>query len=216
MNPSDPIRMDRRLAIKWMLAASAGAVLMGRHGFASPALGAVSQSGYGQDPDMVKASKPGDFWPLLLTDAQRRDVAVLADIVIPAESDWPSASSVGVTDFIDEWVSAPYPDNLKARKVILEGLGWVDQESRRRHSSPFADAPAADRLALCDEMARREPYGSPQAFFKLFRDLVSGGYFTTPVGMRDLGYVGNVPLPKYEGPPAELLAKLGLADEQLG
>jgi hypothetical protein len=31
--------------------------------------------------------------------------------------------------------------------------------------------------------------------------------------MRDIGYVGNMPLAKFEGPPAELIQKLGLADE---
>jgi hypothetical protein len=55
--------------------------------------------------------------------------------------------------------------------------------------------------------------GSAHAFFRLLRDLVASGYFTTPVGMRDIGYVGNMPLAKFEGPPAELIQKLGLADE---
>jgi hypothetical protein len=31
--------------------------------------------------------------------------------------------------------------------------------------------------------------------------------------MKDLGYVGNVPLATFDGPPADLIAKLGLADE---
>jgi hypothetical protein len=31
--------------------------------------------------------------------------------------------------------------------------------------------------------------------------------------MKDLGYVGNVPLATFDGPPAALVAKLGLTDE---
>ena len=34
--------------------------------------------------------------------------------------------------------------------------------------------------------------------------------------MRDLGYVGNVPVPSWDGPPAEVLERLGLAGDDLG
>jgi len=37
-----------------------------------------------------------------------------------------------------------------------------------------------------------------------------GGFYSTPAGSRDIGYIGNVPLQKFDGPPAELLRKLGL------
>ena len=53
-------------------------------------------------------------------------MAALCDVVIPADDRSPSASAVGVTDFIDEFVSAPYPDNVRDGKKILEGLAWLD------------------------------------------------------------------------------------------
>ena len=224
MNPSLPARIDRRLAIKWMLAVSAGAVVARSRVFGAP--GAQREPGVadpepvhgsGTDPNMVKASKPGDYWPLTFTEFQHRQAAVLADIVVPAEGANPSATAVGVVDFLDEWVSAPYPDNVRDRKVVLDGMAWLDDESVRRFGKHFAEVADADRAALAEEMsrsARAEPDpGSSQEFFRLFRDLVGTGYYTTPVGMKDLGYVGNVPLAKFDGPPAELVAKLGLEDE---
>ena len=48
-------------------------------------------------------------------------------------------------------------------------------------------------------------------FFAKFRDLTAGGFYTTPVGWKDLGYVGNVSLEKFDGPPLAALKKAGLA-----
>jgi hypothetical protein len=218
MNTPNPPRMDRRLAIKWMLAAGAGAMLARprlRAGVAGAA--APGGKGYGTDPDLMKAYKPGDFWPLTFSDAQRRDTAALCDIIIPAEGSYPSASAVGVTDFVDEWVSAPYPDNVRDRPLIMDGLAWVAATSQKRFGSAFADATDAQRLALCEEMAPEAAKGSDlevaSKFFRHFRNLTSSGYFSTPPGMKDLGYVGNVPSATFDGPPADLVAKLGLTDE---
>jgi hypothetical protein len=222
MNTPEPPRIDRRVAIKWMLTAGAGALLAGTRSFGDAGAEAAAApkpagTGYGTDPDLVKGYKPGDLWPLTFTPAQRRQVAALCDVIIPADEHSPSASAVGVTDYIDEVVSAPYPDNVREGKKILEGLAWLDSESTKRFGAAFADAAETQRLAICEDISYDEPKDpalKPAAdFFKLFRNLVAGGFYTTPVGMKDIGYVGNVPLAAFAGPPADLVAKLGLTDE---
>jgi hypothetical protein len=223
MNTREPVRMDRRTAIQWILAAGAGAVLLrggALRGADTPGA-AVPQgkagAGYGTDPRVMDAYKPGDYWPLTLTQAQRRDVAALSDIVIPADERSPSASSVGVTEFVDEWVSAPYPDNVKDRGTILDGLEWLDAESRRQGAAAFAEVTDVQRQAICERISLEAPKGTEAGdasrFFRRFRDLVAVGYYTTPVGMREIGYVGNVPSASFEGPPSGVVAKLGLTDE---
>jgi len=47
-------------------------------------------------------------------------------------------------------------------------------------------------------------------FFAKFRDLTAGGFYTTPEGMKDVGYIGNVPLAEFKNPPPEVLTKLGI------
>lgn len=212
--------MDRRAAIKWMLTASAGAMLVNLSPLGvAPAFGApqLPRGGYGTDPDMMKAYKAGDFWPLTLSEGRRRQVAALCDVIVPADGRSPSASAVGVTDFIDEWVSAPYPANAADAKVVADGLAWLDAESARRFNAPFADATQAQREHLCADIAAAAPAGSGLAaaskFFARFRDLTVAGFYTTPAGRDDLGYVGNVPLARFDGPPAELVDRLGLKDE---
>lgn len=219
MNEDSLPRIDRRLAIKWILAAGAGAALGGGAAWGrSPAVAPLApRDGYGTDPDLVRSHAPGDFWPLTFTLSQRRDVTAFCDVILPADGRTPGASSLGVPDFIDEWVSAPYPEHASDRSLILEGLAWVDAESNRRFKATFADAGQDQRAELCDAMAPLAPKGSameaPSAFFRRLRNLVAAGFYSTPQGMRDLGYVGNVPLARFEGPPADLVARLGLTDE---
>jgi hypothetical protein len=218
-----PPRMDRRLAIKWMLAAGAGAVLAdpfslgAPEGVSMPDATAPSGRGYGTDPDLTKTYKIGDYWPLILSEAERRTTAALCDVIVPAEGQVPAASAVGVPDFIDEWVSAPYPNYVKDRKTIVEGLAWIEGESWKRFGKGFADTDGAQRVSLCEDIAPQaaqdSPLESPSRFFRRFRNLTTAGFYTTPVGMKDLGYVGNVPLATFDGPPADLVARLGLTDE---
>jgi Gluconate 2-dehydrogenase subunit 3 len=223
MSSPHPQRMDRRVAIRWMLAAGAGAMLLdpfslgAPEGVSMPDAAGGAGRGYGTDPDLMKPYKIGDYWPLTLSDAERRTTAALCDVVVPAEGNVPAASGVGVPDFIDEWVSAPFPNYAKDRKTIVEGLAWIDAESRKRFGKAFADAAESERISLCEALAPQAAAGSPveapSKFFRRFRNLTTAGFYTTPVGMKDLGYVGNVPLATFDGPPADLVARLGLTDE---
>ena len=208
-------RLDRRTAIKWMAAAAASTALLNRDIFAAPSPSARPAPGYGTDPDLLKAYKPGDLWPLTCSDGQRATAAALCDVIIPADAKGPSASSVKVQDFIDEWISAPYPGHDADKKTIIEGLAWLDAEARKRYQNDFVNLVARQRNAICDDIcyvpnAKPEFHHGAQ-FFHRFRDLTAGGYYSTPEGMRDIGYVGNVAIEKFEGPPPEVLKKLGLA-----
>ena len=216
MNETVLPRVDRRTAIKWMVTATASLALSPQwSSAASETTAVVFGAGYGTDPDLVKSYKPGDAWPLTLTPAQRQTVAALCDVIIPADAKSPSASAVGVHDFIDEWISAPYPGNVADRKVILEGLAWIDAEAQNRFGLAFHNTIGRQKTAICDDICFEEKAGAdfkaPARFFARFRNLTAGGFYTTPEGMKDIGYIGNVPLEKFEGPPIDLIKKLGLA-----
>jgi hypothetical protein len=206
--------MDRRNAIKWMLTAAASLAVLQRDGRAAEAA-APSGKGYGTDPDLLKEYKSGDLWPLTFTDAQRRTAASLCDVIIPEDSKSPSASALHVHEFIDEWISAPYLDQQRDRPIVLDGLAWIDAEAQKRFQADFASLVRKQQTMICDDICH-VPNAKPEfkkaaQFFKKFRDLTSGGFYTTPEGMKDIGYVGNVPLATFEGPTPEVLKKLGLA-----
>jgi hypothetical protein len=210
--------MDRRTTIKWMLAASAawpaGQGSLGQAASAAAAPAASAVEGYGSDPDLVSPHHRGEFWPLTLSAAQRRLAAVLSDLIIPADEVSPSASSAGVVDFIDEWLSAPYPRQQRHRPLVLQGFAWLDAEGARRSGKGFAELEAATQAAICDSICdatRATPERREAAlFFALYRDLTAAGFYSSPAGRKDLGYIGNVPLASFEGAPPELLKKLKL------
>lgn len=167
------------------------------------------------DPDMLAPIVP---WELVLTDEEMRYVAALADVIIPADDRSPAASEVGVPDYVNEFVSAPF--HTEQLTQLRGGLAWLNRTARERFGA--ADFPAlttARQHEICD-LVRFEPDApeelKPQArFFDAFRDMCSTGFWTTEEGMRDLGYMGNVPLPSFDGPPPEVLEQLGLAGEDL-
>jgi len=202
--------MDRRTSIKWVLAASAAWPLSAQH--AARADSALTGRGYGTDPNLLALYHPGELWPLTFTAPQRQLAGILADIIIPADEHSPSASSVGVVEFIDEWVSAPYPASQRDRPIVLGGFMWLNDEAARRFAKGFSDLAATEQHGICDDICD-EPsskWRDAARFFALYRDLTAGGFYTTPVGRKDLGYMGNVPLASFDGPPPELLKKLKL------
>lgn len=224
MNDSNaPTRVDRRMALKWISSATASLALPG-----NPALGAAAKTGlkaaaepggqgYGPDPDLMKVYKPGDLWPLTLSDDQRALLTVLCDIILPADDQSPSASSVGVPDFIDEWISSPYPGQAGDRTTVLRGLDKLEEEAQSRCGKSFVKAGTAVQLAICQDFAkaaRKDSKKDPGRCFLRLRDLIAGGYYTTPEGMKDIGYRGNISMASWDGPPKEVLEKLGLEPQE--
>src|SRR5271168_4972842 len=210
--------MDRRTTIKWVLTASAAWPLINSaqadSARAESASATPAARGYGTDPTLTRNYTPGELWPLTFTAAQRRLAGILADIIIPADDHSPSASAVGVVEFIDEWISAPYPASLRDRGIVLGGFAWMDAEAVRRFGKEFPQLDTAGQHGICDDIcdearataARR----AAARFFSRYRDLTAGSFYSTPAGRKDLNYIGNVPLAVNDGPPPELLKTLNL------
>jgi hypothetical protein len=177
-------------------------------------LAAAGRAGYGTDPNLMEVYKPGDLWPLTFTQQQHRLAAALADLILPADDRSPSASQLKVPDFLDEWISAPYPKQQADRKEILDGLDWLEQESARRFGKGFAEINSSQQHQICDDVCSVDKAASGlragAKFFDKFRELVMGGFYSTPQGFKDIQYLGNVPLTRFDGPPPEVLEYLKL------
>jgi hypothetical protein len=232
----NPIRVDRRTTIKWLAATMAAAYtgcssdekflgneIPAKRG--TSLLGvAASHDGiaYGGDPDRMNPVVP---WARTMTDAQLRTTAAFCDVILPEDERSPAASAVGVPDFIDEWVSAPYPQQQQDRASILTGLEWLEEQSLERFGSSFASATEPQKTevveAIADATARPPDAAGELAdkaeFFRRFRYLTVGAFYTTEAGMEDIGYIGNVPLSgEYPGPSEEAMAHLAGVLKQLG
>lgn len=205
-------RLSRRRVLKWFAAAAAAGEAEIFSAFGAGAAPAVV--GYGTDPVVANVYQAGDFWPLTLSAPERKAVTALADVIFPADDLGPAASALRVPDFIDEWVSAPYPQQQEDRAVILPGLKWIDEESRRRYRRDFGDLAESEQRAICDDLCGPEgedpKLKEAAAFFQNFTGICLSAYYGTPEGWNAIGYIGNVPSGIFEGPPKEVLDQLGL------
>ena len=152
--------------------------------------------------------------PLFFTPAEMITVGVLADLIIPADERSGSATDAGVPEFIDFMMTDTRDSALPVR--IRGGLAWINAESRRRFGHDFAEATAEEQAAILDDIAfprtARPEMSQGVAFFNRFRDLVASGFWSSEMGVRDLQYMGNVPVVRWEGCSAEALRKLGVND----
>lgn len=201
MSNQSMLRFHRRQALKLMgLAAAAPA------GFT---LTAVTEKHLSTDPNLLNPSVP---WSYVLNDHERKTIAALLDLILPADPHSPSAGSVGVADFIDEWVSAPYPQQDADRRLIRGGILWLDRESRTRFDHEFIETTREERQSLAGDIRLPETASPPlqlgARFFSRIRRLAIIGFYSTPAGWKDIGYVGNRPLKEFSGPPPEVLTKL--------
>jgi len=211
-NSSETGRLDRRAAIKWMLATAATFPVLDKSVFAQSGPSVPTPNGIGSDPNLLA---PGELpWELTLTEEQRETLTALTDLILPKVGDSPSASELHVPDFIDEWISAPYPRQKDDRRHVLNGLNWLDAESKKRFSKSFRELAVAERTEIGDEInylpKAKSEYKKGAEYFAKIRDLTMAGYYTTDAGAREVGYVGNVALPSFDGPPKEVLDQLGV------
>ena len=193
-------KIDRRTALTWIgivgaaTAAGAGVVVYG-----PKIAGKPEARGYGTDPTLVNPATAA--WPRILTADQLQTAAILADYILPASATAPSASALGIPDFIDEWVSAPYPDQVASRSKIVRGLSDLGRKVLK--------ARASDRAAALQAL-----HGTP--FFISFRKLTIGAYYTTEQGFKDIGYIGNVARVSDPGPSEAVKAVLERELKKLG
>lgn len=218
--------MERRDLLKTLGIGAAGAAVPAQ---AQPAEGAANEAkkdftphptkaiptGSPTDPNLLQKEIP---WDLVLTAEELETVTVLADLIIPADDKSPAASEVGVPAFINEWVSAPYPHQQNDLERIRGGIAWLNTESIRRYASSFIGLKPEQQTAICDDICSDKKVADEKRllagvmFFARFRDLVAGGFYTTPAGFKDLGYMGNVPNLGWKGPTPEARKHLGIED----
>ncbi len=225
MNP-----VSRRTTLAWVTAAAASPWM--QEAMAQPAaapdaaqpgtwpkldLPAITARGYGSDPDLVNPTVP---WPLTLSPAHRAMLKTISGILLPADAHSPSAAGLPIDAFIDEWISAPYPQQQEDRVLILSGLAWLDAECKARFGGDFASVSDTQRRAVFDDIAWRDKvkpgYELPARFFARLRSLTMGGFYSLPAGLKDIGYMGNAPGTEWPGPTPEALAHLDAGLTKLG
>jgi gluconate 2-dehydrogenase gamma chain len=142
-------------------------------------------------------------------DHEMKTITVLADIIIPKDEVSGSASDAGVPAFI-EFIAKDMP---RYQTPLRGGLKWLDLQCMNDHDKTFVESSTEQQLALIDQIAFPEQ-AKPEmsqgvAFFNTMRDLTATGFFTSEIGIKDLGYLGNRPN-QWDGVPKDVLDQYGL------
>jgi hypothetical protein len=158
------------------------------------------------------AARQQPYAPRFFTAAEYATVVALADVILPRDDRSGSASEAGAPAFIDHIV-AEQPERQTAMRG---GLVWLDSECRRRFDKAFLPCTEAERKLVLDDIAfparARPELSHGVQFFTTMRDLVAAGFWSSRMGVEDLGYIGNRPS-LWTGAPPAVLQKLGVRYE---
>ena len=144
------------------------------------------------------------------TPHEMATITVLGDIIIPKDDKSGSASDAKVPEFI-EFIVKDMPEH---QVPMRGGLRWLDLQMLSRHNNPFKDCAADQQLQMVAEIAfpgkAKPEVQQGVAFFNTMRYLTATGFFTSKMGMDDLGYAGNRPN-NWNGVPDDVLKQYNLA-----
>lgn len=151
---------------------------------------ASDQSGYEHSPYKAPAIPP--YAPQTFSAAEGAIVSRIVDLMIPA-TDTPGALAAGVPQYIDHVAAT----NSARHRVIVEGLAWIEAQSRSVHDHAFVELEPEQQIALLTA-AENDTERAP--FFRAMKDLTVDGYYTSYSGLvEELGYRGNQMLASFPG-----------------
>ncbi len=137
-------------------------------------------------------------------------ITLLADIIIPKDEVSGSASDAKVSDFI-EFIVKDMPHH---QTPMRGGLRWLDMQCAKQFEKAFKDCSHDQQITMIDQIAypNKAKPGMKQgvAFFNLMRDLTASGFYTSQIGVKDIGYAGNAPN-QWNGVPEDVLKQYNVA-----
>ena len=205
--------MDRRKSIKALLIGTAATGVLLElcdtkdKKAETPATAAVNEDDRMEEEKVIlKRLREDTFF----TPEEMATITVLADIIIPKDEVSGSASEAKVPDFIEFIVK-----DMPAHQTPMRGgLRWLDLQSLKRFEKRFTDIDPKQRLEIVDAIAYPNK-ATPElkqgvAFFSLMRNLTATGFYTSEIGIKDIGYMGNRPN-QWKGVPDEVLKQYNMA-----
>lgn len=176
-----------------LLRSAAIAAMMGR-------LSAEEMQHVHQHAADEKQAAGGVYKPKTLNEHEFKTVTRLADLIIPPEGGAVGGAGAGAPEFIDALCSG----SGEMAEIWLGGLGWLDSQCLKRYEATFVDAKPAQQTEILDVIAYRRNDGPGTGpgirFFEWARRMVVDAYFTSPAGVKALGYMGNVGMQVFQVP----------------
>ncbi len=149
------------------------------------------------------ASPAGKYGPKYFSAHQYETLISLCDSIIPKDDRSGGAVEAGAPEFIDLLTS----ENEEYQAKLGGGLMWLDNFCTDRYEKQYLDCTPEQRKEVLDliayqKSAKQNPEVSQGvAFFAFLRQLTCDGFYTSQIGIADLGYIGNTALGEFPGCP---------------
>ncbi len=204
--------MNRRDSIKNLtfLSIGAGLLLEGCYGISREKIKrSLTRYEYGRTPE-EKLYDDKLFAEKFFTNQELFTLDKICNLILPP-NEFGSIRDAEVVQLI-EFMAKDIPTY---KEPLRNGLIWIDNESKKRFNNLFVDCEIAEQENIFDEIAYYDPnksisdYSEPVQWFNLVRNLTMTGYFTSEVGINELGYKGNIPN-IWDGVPQDVLDQYGL------
>ncbi len=200
-----------------ILGAGAGAAGLALHGCKTDgaqteeAIAKSTEKYFGRTPEELERLEKLNAEQLF--NAHEMDtIAALSTVILPPKEPHGGPIEAGVPEFV-EFMGKDVPE---LQTTLLGGLMWLDHKSNTEFGTEFKSATLEQQKAILDPIAFHDmevPLDKQALeiqFFYLMRGLTVTGYYTSKVGIEDLGYKGNQPN-VWDGVPEDVLAKHGMA-----
>tara|TARA_B100000282_G_scaffold295558_1_gene275130 strand:- start:785 stop:1489 length:705 start_codon:yes stop_codon:yes gene_type:complete len=204
--------MNRRDSIKNLtfLSIGAGLLLEGCYGISREKIKrSLTRYEYGRTPE-EKLYDDKLFAEKFFTNQELFTLDKICNLILPP-NEFGSIRDAEVVQLI-EFMAKDIPTY---KEPLRNGLKWIDNESKKRFNNLFVDCEITQQENIFDEIAYYDPnksisdYSEPVQWFNLVRNLTMTGYFTSEVGINELGYKGNIPN-IWDGVPQDVLDQYGL------
>jgi gluconate 2-dehydrogenase gamma chain len=136
----------------------------------------------------------GIYKPKVLTQHEFDSLRKLAEIIVPG------ATKGGCAEFVDILSS----QNPEMAAIFTGGIAWLDNAMMRHYHATFLGAKDSEQTAMLDLIAYKKNETPELAagirFFVWARRLAVDAYYTSPVGIKELGYMGNKGMKDFQVP----------------
>jgi hypothetical protein len=172
----------RRAALQ-VLAASAGAAL----GLPAEALGQHPMQAHLSNPGALEQARQraavATSAPQFADAHQMKTLESLAEAIVPG------STKARVAPFLDQLVAV---ESLANQRAFLGALGAFDMAAIAKHSKPWIALSAAERDALLQQASTGDVKTSAlTGHFQNLKTWIAGAYYSSEIGMRELGWTGN-------------------------
>jgi Gluconate 2-dehydrogenase subunit 3 len=192
-------RLTRREAVKRLLAGAGAGAAWPLVTASHPVFGHLAS-----EEILAEAEKLGaqDWKPLMLSAQQNESFTALAERIVPG------STKAQVNRFVDLLLSV---EKAERQKEFLGAVAAFDTESRKRVGKGFAALGASEQDLLLAEASsnsgketsapsdKQEKRPNVSDHFENLKGWVSGAYYSSEIGMRELGWTEDYVFASFPG-----------------